>query len=218
MDIEIGLSDLGVGPFPDQDKVGDLIRQWRLLPLAKALGFSEEALTSYIVEFLGLFSDASVNDFVKKFHNDFLPHWTDGLLMAPSLAERSASPRDESPDAKNSDAQRLPFLSGSDSDSQAEFPAPSKMPPKRNISMTNGRTVEEKAVDVLALFTALYAYLASVEKAGLDTANDFSLTVHSDVRNCPADTLLDLPGFFTELQKQNPSQFTSLLRQYLGDD
>jgi len=68
-DIEIGLSGLGVGPFPDQDKVGDLIRQWRLLPLAKALGFSEEALTSYIVEFLGLFSDASVNDFVKKFHN-----------------------------------------------------------------------------------------------------------------------------------------------------
>jgi len=73
-------------------------------------------------------------------------------------------------------------------------------------------------MDVLALFTALYAYLASVEKAGLDAANDFSLTVHSDVRNCPADTLLDLPGFFTELQKQNPSRFTSLLRQYPDDD
>lgn len=83
-DIEIGISGLGVGSFPDQDKVGGLIRQWRLLPLAKALGFSEEALTNYIVEFLGLFSGTSVNDFAKKFRNDFLPQWTDGLLMAPS--------------------------------------------------------------------------------------------------------------------------------------
>ncbi len=83
--------------------------------------------------------------------------------------------------------------------------------------MTNGRTVEEKAMDVLALFTALYAYLASVEKAGLDPANAFSLKVHADVRNCPSDITLDLPGTFTELQKQNPSQFTSLLRQYPDD-
>jgi len=150
--------------------------------------------------------------------NDFLPHWTDLLLMAPSLAERPASPQDESPDAKNSDAQRIPFVPCTSAHSQTEFPTPSKTPPKRNISMTNGRTLEEKAVDVLALFTALGAYMASVEKASLEAANDFSLRVYSDVRNCPTDALLDLPGIFGELQKQNPSQFTGLLRQYPDDD
>jgi hypothetical protein len=217
-DIEIGLSGLGVGPFPDQDKVGGLIRQWRLLPLAKALGFSEEALTNYIVEFSGLFSGASINDFAKRFRNDFLPHWTDGLLMAPSLAERSTSPRDESPDAKNSDVQLISCVPCTDSDSQTEFPAPSKMLSKRNISLTNGWTVEEKAVHVLALFTALYAYLASVERAGLDVANSFSDKVHADVLFCPIEILLDLPGTFAGLQKQNPSQFTRLLQQYPDDD
>jgi len=217
-DIEIGLSGFGVGPFPDRSRIGPLVNQWRLLPLAKMLGFDEEALTSYMVEFLSLFSGASVNDFAKRFRNDFLPHWTDLLLMAPSLAERSASPQDESPDAKNSDAQRIPCLPCTSADSQTEFPAPSKMPPKRNISMTNGRTLEEKAVDVLELFIALYAYLASVEKAGLDAANAFSLKVHTDLFKCPSDILLDLPGFFAELQRQNPSQFTRLLRQYPDDD
>jgi hypothetical protein len=217
-DMEIGISGFGVGPFPDRSRIGLLVNQWRLRPLAKMLGFDEEALTGYMVKFLSLFSGASVNEFAKRFRNDFLPHWTDLLLMAPSLAERLASPQDESPDAKNSDAHRIPCLSCTSADSQTEFPTPSKTPPKRNISMTNGRTLEEKAVDVLALFTALGAYLASVEKAGLDAANDLSLTVYSDVRNCPTDALLDLPGIFAGLQKQNPTQFTRLLRQYPDDD
>jgi hypothetical protein len=217
-DIDIGISGFGVGPFPNQNEVGDLIRQWKLLPLAKMLGFNEEALTSYVIEFLNLFSDTSVNDFAKRFRNDFLPRWKDGLLLAPSLAERPADQGDTPTDADSFDAKQLPSLSCTDDDNRAESPILGKIPSKQAVSMTNGQMVEEKAADILSLFTALYAYLASVKKEGLDEANARSLKVHTDLFKCRADILINLPSVFAELHEKNPSQFTRLLRQYPDND
>jgi hypothetical protein len=217
-DIDIGISGFGVGPFPNQNEVGDLIRQWKLLPLAKVLGFNEGALTSHVVEFLNLFSDASVNDFAKRFRNEFLPRWKDGLLIAQSLAERPVDQGDTFTDAASFDVKQLPSLSCTDDDNRAESPIPGKIPSKQTVSKTNEQTDEEKAVDILSLFTALYAYLASVKKEGLDKANAHSLKVHTDLFQCRADILLNLPSVFAELLEKNPSQFTRLLRQYPDND
>jgi hypothetical protein len=147
-----------------------------------------------------------------------LPRWKDGLLMAQRLAERPADQGDTSADADNFDAKQLPSLSCTDNNNRAESPVPGKIPLKQNISKTNEQTDEEKAVDILSLFTALYAYLASVKKEGLDKANARSLKVHNDLFECQADILLNLPSVFADLREKNPSQFTRLLRQYPDND
>lgn len=181
-DIEIGLSDFGIGPFPDQNRIRPLINQWRLLPLAKKLGFDQEEIAAYLETFFDLFSGVSVHDFVDTMA-DFLPYVRAGAL---AVVETSS-------ETSNKDKN------------------------KEDRSAPGERTIEEKAADVLALFSAVYAYISSVERIGQDKANGFSCEVYSQLVTLPPELLLNTSVFVSQVQEDSPSQFTKRLCQYPND-
>jgi len=189
--IEIGISGLGVGPFPKPNEIGHLVGQWCLLPRAKMLGFNEEELTAYLVELFNLLSGVSVSDLARIMRNDLrtilddpvrhiLPHIKTGALTT---------------------AQKLP-KTPSETES-GEYEPMSWM-------------MEEKAADILALVTALWGYFSSVERIGQDKANAFSLWLYADLRSHAHE--LNLPVLLAELQKGSPGQFTKRLREYPNSD
>ena len=182
-DMGIGLSGFGVGPFPDRNRMGPLIKQWRLLPLAKALGFDEEEITADLVKLFDLFSDIGVDNFVENVRS-VLPYVRVG---ASAIAETSF-------ETCNGDKN------------------------KEDRTATGKRKIEEKAADVLALFSALYAYISSVERIGQDKANEFCLKVHAQLRTLPPELLLNVSAFLTKVQEESSLQFTKRIYDYPNDD
>lgn len=181
-DMGIGLSGFGVGPFPDRSRIRLLVNQWRLLPLAKALGFDEEEITADLEKLVDLFSGVGVGDFVENMRS-VVPYVRIGAL---AIAETSF-------ETCNGDKN------------------------KEDRTAAGERKIEEKATDVLALFSALYAYISSVERIGEDKANDFSLKVHAQLRDLPTEFLLNFPAFLAQVREEDPSRFMKRLYHYPDD-
>jgi hypothetical protein len=178
-DMEIGLSGFGIGPFPDQNRIRPLISKWRLLPLAKKLGFDQEEIAAYLETFFGLFSGVSVHDFA-----DTITHFL------PFIRARALAVVETSSNTSNKDKN------------------------KEDRSVLGERTNEEKAADVLALFSAVYAYISSVDRIGQDKANDFSCEVYSQLVILPSELLLSTSAFVSKVREDSSSQFIKRLYQY----